>query len=140
MSAIRRVASERATRLSAKSSPYHAAVALFDAQDTPGPSTMRRQARRVKRENVELNDQEGSDDALPAAVKKRKGKVVKTATSVATTDEVQVTQETESDTPGFRLDTMICDQAQWKEQDPKTKDEVTDAAVAKLRIGVHGQM
>ncbi|KAI6151283.1 hypothetical protein BKA82DRAFT_25376 [Pisolithus tinctorius] len=86
MSAIRRVASERATRLSAKSSPYHAAVALFDAQDTPGPSTMRRQARRVKRENVELNDQEGSDDALPAAVKKRKGKVVKTATSVATTE------------------------------------------------------
>ncbi|KAI6009553.1 hypothetical protein F5J12DRAFT_42492 [Pisolithus orientalis] len=85
MFAIRRVASGRVTRLSAKSSPYHTAVTLYDAQDTPGPSTWRRQTCRAKRENVELNDQEGSDDALPAAAKK-KAKVVKTATSVATTE------------------------------------------------------
>ncbi|KAI6098010.1 hypothetical protein EDD16DRAFT_1665214 [Pisolithus croceorrhizus] len=35
---------------------------------------------------------------------------------------------------------MGCDQAQWKEQDPKTKDEVTDAAVAKLRTAVGGSL
>ncbi|KAI6098021.1 DNA glycosylase [Pisolithus croceorrhizus] len=38
------------------------------------------------------------------------------------------------------VDTMGCDQAQWKEQDPKTKDEVTDAAVAKLRTAVGGSL
>ncbi|KAL4075309.1 DNA glycosylase [Scleroderma yunnanense] len=53
------------------------------------------------------------------------------------------------------VDTMGCDQAQWKEQDPKnsrfatlislmlssqTKDEVTDAAVAKLRTALGGSL
>ncbi|KAG6907520.1 hypothetical protein DXG01_008609 [Tephrocybe rancida] len=53
------------------------------------------------------------------------------------------------------VDTMGCDQAQWKETDPKnrrfatlislmlssqTKDEVTDAAVAKLRAAIGGSL
>ncbi|KIM61114.1 hypothetical protein SCLCIDRAFT_122907 [Scleroderma citrinum Foug A] len=53
------------------------------------------------------------------------------------------------------VDTMGCDQAQWKEQDPKnrrfatlislmlssqTKDEVTDAAVSKLRTALGGSL
>lgn len=182
MSAIRRVASERVTRLSAKSSPYHTAVTLYDAQGTPGPSTTRRQTRRVKRENVELNDQEGSDDALPTAAKKKKAKVVKTATSVTTTETKSrspkkpkaIPQSLDVPHPAPErwkeaydaikemrsritapVDTMGCDQAQWKEQDPKnrrfatlislmlssqTKDEVTDAAVAKLRIAIGGSL
>ncbi|KAI6017453.1 DNA glycosylase [Pisolithus marmoratus] len=182
MSAIRRVATERVTRLAVKSSPYHAAVTLYEAPDTPGPSTTRRRTR-VKREDVELNDQEGPGDTLPATTKRKaKAKTVKTATSATTTatkskspkkskvipqsldvphpaperwkEAYDAIKEMRSRIPA-PVDTMGCDQAQWKEQDPKnsrfatlislmlssqTKDEVTDAAVAKLRTAVGGSL
>ncbi|KAI0081405.1 DNA glycosylase [Panus rudis PR-1116 ss-1] len=38
------------------------------------------------------------------------------------------------------VDTMGCDQAQLKETDPRTKDEVTDAAVSKLRDVLGGSL
>ena len=52
MCAARRTTSARLTRLAAKSSPYHSAVTLYEARDTPGsaePSTPRRPSR-VKQE------------------------------------------------------------------------------------------
>ncbi|KAG6377602.1 hypothetical protein JVT61DRAFT_15420 [Boletus reticuloceps] len=38
------------------------------------------------------------------------------------------------------VDTMGCDRAQFGEREPKTKDEVTDAAVAKLRTALGGAL
>ncbi|KAI6137434.1 DNA glycosylase [Pisolithus thermaeus] len=156
MSAARRVATGRATRLAAKSSPYHAAVNPCDTQDIPGSSS--------------CHKEEGEDeDDANKDISNNNG------------DEVQVTQEIQSDTPKLSrsssgpraleeaydaikamrsripapVDTMGCDQAQWKEQDPKnsrfatlislmlssqTKDEVTDAAVTKLRTAVGGSL
>ncbi|KIK24479.1 hypothetical protein PISMIDRAFT_98508 [Pisolithus microcarpus 441] len=184
MSAARRVATERVTRLAVRSSPYHAAVTSCDTQDIPGPSTTRRRTR-VKREDVKLNDQEDSADTLPAATTKRgaKTKRVKTATRSVTILETKSKSPKKSKVIPQSLaiphpaperwkeaydaikemrskilapvDTMGCDQAQWKEQDPKnsrfatlislmlssqTKDEVTDAAVAKLRTAVGGSL
>ncbi|KAI6141527.1 DNA glycosylase [Pisolithus thermaeus] len=177
MSAARRVATERATRLAVKSSPYHAAVNPCDAQDIPGPSTARRRIREKR--DVEHDDPEDLADRLPAAtIKKRaKTKTTKTTTSVTITETksrspkkskvipqslavphpaperwkeaYDAIKEMRSRIPA-PVDTMGCDQAQWKEQDPKnsrfatlislmlssqTKDEVTDAAVAKLPYG-----
>ncbi|KAI6131161.1 DNA glycosylase [Pisolithus croceorrhizus] len=184
MSAARRVATGRATRLAAKSSPYHAAVNPCDTQDIPGPSTTRRHIR-VKREDVEHNDPvEDVADRLPAAATKKraKTKTTQTRTSVTITETKSRSPKKSKVIPqslavphpaperwkeaydaikAMRsripapVDTMGCDQAQWKEQDPKnsrfatlislmlssqTKDEVTDAAVTKLRTAVGGSL
>ncbi|KAI6106206.1 DNA glycosylase [Pisolithus croceorrhizus] len=182
MSAARRVATERATRLAVKSSPYHAAVNPCDAQDIPGPSTTRRQIR-VKRD-VEHDEPEDLADRLPAAAIKKRAKTkttqARTSVTIAETksrspkkskvipqslavphpaperwkEAYDAIKEMRSRIPA-PVDTMGCDQAQWKEQDPKnsrfatlislmlssqTKDEVTDAAVAKLRTAVGGSL
>ncbi|KAI6125317.1 DNA glycosylase [Pisolithus croceorrhizus] len=179
MSAARRVATERATGLAVKSSPYHAAVNPCDAQGIPGPSTTRHWIH-MKREDVEHDDPEDLADRLPAATTKKraKTKTTRTTTSVTITDTKSrsprkskvipqslavphpaperwkeahdAIKEMRSRVPA-PVDTMGCDQVQWKEQDPKnnrfatlislmlssqTKDKVTDAAVAKLRTAV----
>ncbi|KAI6099190.1 DNA glycosylase [Pisolithus croceorrhizus] len=178
MSAARRVATERATRLAVKSSPYRAAVNPSDAPDILGPSTTRRRIR-VKREGVEHDDPEDLANRLPAATIKKRAKATTSVTITETKSrspkkskgiaqsltvphpapdrwkEVYDTiKEMRSRIPA-PVDTMGCDQAQWKEQDPKnsrfatlislmlssqTKDEVTDAAVAKLRTAVGGSL
>ncbi|KAI6137623.1 DNA glycosylase [Pisolithus thermaeus] len=183
MSAARRVATERATRLAVKSSPYHAAVNPCDAQGIPGPSTTRRRIR-VKREDVEHDDPEDLANRLPAATIKQRAKTRTTKTTTSVTiaetkprspkkskvipqslavphpaperwkEAYDAIKEMRSRIPA-PVDTMGCDQAQWKEQDPKnsrfatlislmlssqTKDEVTDAAVAKLRTAVGGSL
>ncbi|KAI6094042.1 DNA glycosylase, partial [Pisolithus croceorrhizus] len=178
MSAARRVATERATRLAVKLSPYHSAVNPCDAQESPGPSTARRRIR-VKREDVEHNDPGDLADRLPAATIKKRAKT-RTSVTIAETkprspkkskvipqslaaphpaperwkEAYDAIKEMRSRIPA-PVDTMGCDQAQWKEQDPKnsrfatlislmlssqTKDEVTDAAVAKLRTAVGGSL
>ncbi|KAI6094540.1 DNA glycosylase [Pisolithus croceorrhizus] len=168
MSAARRVATERATRLAVKSSLYHAAVHPSDAQKSPRPSTARRHIR-VKREDVEHDGPEDLVDRLPAAATKKraKTKTTQTTTSVTITDTKSRSPKKSKVIPQSLavphpaperwkeaydaikemrpripapVDTMGCDQAQWKEQDPKTKDEVTDAAVAKLRTAVGGSL
>ncbi|KAI6097767.1 DNA glycosylase, partial [Pisolithus croceorrhizus] len=177
MSAARRVATELATRLAVKSSPYHAAVNPCDAQESPGPSTARRRIR-VKRP-VEHDDPEDLANRLPAATIKKRAKT-RTSVTIAETkprspktskvipqslavphpaperwkEAYDAIKEMRSRIPA-PVDTMGCDQAQWKEQDPKnsrfatlislmlssqTKDEVTDAAVAKLRTAVGGSL
>ncbi|KAI6123140.1 DNA glycosylase [Pisolithus croceorrhizus] len=180
MSAARRVATERATRLAVKPSPYHAAVNPCDAQESPRPSTARRRIR-VKREDVEHDGPEDLADRLPAAATKKRA-TAKTETSMTMIgtksrspkkskvipqslavphpaperwkEAYDAIKEMRSRIPA-PVDTMGCDQAQWNEQDPKnsrfatlislmlssqTKDEVTDAAVAKLRTGVGGSL
>ncbi|KAF9228848.1 DNA glycosylase [Gyrodon lividus] len=191
MCAIRRTAFTRATRLAAKASPYHSAVTLYDAQDTPeaGPSTLpSRRSNHIKRDTIETSGLSDSDanEQLPALKRRKSRKKTKVALELNTTETVLGTKSRSPKKPKAipqsldiphpaparwkeaydaimemrsrivaPVDTMGCDQAQLKEQDPKnqrfatlvslmlssqTKDEVTDAAVAKLRSALGGSL
>ncbi|EPQ50587.1 DNA glycosylase [Gloeophyllum trabeum ATCC 11539] len=131
MSPRKRALSSGETRLSARPSPYHSAVTLVEAAIVAESSSS--SVRRSKRVKVENNPH-------PAPVNWRE-----------TYDTIKE-MRSRIKAP---VDTMGCDQAQLKEQEPKnqrfatlvslmlssqTKDEVTDAAVAKLREAVGGTL
>ncbi|OCH86194.1 DNA glycosylase [Obba rivulosa] len=197
MSALKRRASPV---LTARSSPYHSSVTLFDTSDT-NPATAVRRSKRLK---VTVEPDASADDehnavTPPSPAKKgatRKRVIVKAEATLDTKLEESsielpnpsrgkgkgapprksksVPQSLEVPHPApprwretydtikemrsrivAPVDTMGCAQAQLKEQDPKnqrfatlvslmlssqTKDEVTDAAVAKLRDAVGGSL
>jgi len=170
-----RSASSRKTT-TARASPYHPSVTLFEVEDASILSP--RRSKRVKLENplTDLEDlaQDPSitniikTDAEPGPSPKkrttsaspRKARPIKQ--SLATPHPAPVKwREAYDAIKGMRsrmvapVDTMGCDQAQLKEHDPKarrfatlvslmlssqTKDEVTDAAVSKLRDAVGGSL
>ena len=71
MSAIRETTAKRVTRLAAKSSPYHAAVTLYAAQDDAEPSTSRRGSRRSTRVKLEDVAVEEDTPELPLLKSKK---------------------------------------------------------------------
>ncbi|KAF8061753.1 DNA glycosylase [Lyophyllum atratum] len=174
MAGVKRPLSTRATTLAARASPYHDEVTLFEFDaDSASP----RRSKRVKREP----EVEGAIDSV---VKKGKAVKVETTASASSTPRkagaksprkpkpiqqaLEVPhpappkwQETYNMIKEMRsrieapVDTMGCQQAQFKETEPKnmrfatlislmlssqTKDEVTDAAVSKLRAALGGSL
>ncbi|KIK96678.1 hypothetical protein PAXRUDRAFT_825699 [Paxillus rubicundulus Ve08.2h10] len=193
MSAVRRTAATRVTRLAAKASPYHRAVMLYEAPNNSeaGPSTpASRHPSRVKRETTatpSLNDDDAKEEypATESKMSRKKTKVEEVVDATVTKNvpgaksrppkkpnaipqSLKVPhpaptkwKETYDIIKEMRsgivapVDTMGCDQAQLKEQEPKnqryatlvslmlssqTKDEVTDAAIGKLRSALGGSL
>ncbi|KAF9460882.1 DNA glycosylase [Collybia nuda] len=182
MPSLKRSASPRLTRLTARASPYNTSVTLFEAQDTasiPKISDSPRRSKRVKLEAEEpkftIKEEEnrnptptepeasGSGSSTPkkrAAKSPRKPKPIQQSLAVPH-PAPENWQETYATIKRMRsqivapVDTMGCDQAQYKEAEPKnrrfatlislmlssqTKDEVTDAAVSKLRSAIGGSL
>jgi len=149
MSVIRQTTTRRLTRLAAKSSPYHAAVTLYEAQDDAGPSTSRRRYTRSTRTKPEDIAAEGTANELPLSKskKERLEPKVEAVMTVVLAEGVKhrspkkpkkIPQSLDVPHPSPErwkeaydsikemrsritapVDTMGCDQAQWKEQDPK---------------------
>ncbi|KAG6854166.1 hypothetical protein C0991_009818 [Blastosporella zonata] len=172
MSGLKRTTSMRAARLMARGSPYNSGVTLFEAAVVEPPSP-----RRSKRIKVEAKVEEVVDDAIEdttatasgsqtpipkrAATKSpRKPKPIQQSLAVPH-PAPEKWRETYDTIKQMRsritapVDTMGCDQAQFKETDPRnrrfatlislmlssqTKDEVTDAAVSKLRVALGGSL
>ncbi|KAG6808729.1 hypothetical protein H0H92_003091 [Tricholoma furcatifolium] len=158
MSGIKRTVSTRSARLSARTSPYNAAVTLLEANDVDPAST--RRSKRIKIETKvedivqsaleELSEPVASGSSTPAAKKSsnkspRKPKPIQQSLAVPhpAPERWKETYDTIRDMRSriaAPVDTMGCAQAQFKETDPKTKDEVTDAAVSKLRAALGGSL
>ncbi|KAF8352210.1 DNA glycosylase, partial [Amanita rubescens] len=154
----------RSTRLVSRPSPYHSSVTLFE----PGVSGVRNASTRSRRkEAAEIVDVEDVVPSLEPSPSKSKGKsVARKQKSIPTAldkphpapenwREVYDTIKEMRSRIVAPVDTMGCDQAQFKETDPKnrrfatlvslmlssqTKDEVTDAAVSKLRDALGGSL
>ncbi|KAG1749554.1 DNA glycosylase [Suillus lakei] len=189
MSSPQRQVSRAVTRLSARASPYHSAVTLFEAGNADQPSTSRssslKPSKRIKLE-VESKTSDISDPGTPStSLRKTSGtlKLEETISEEDTNSRVKakspkkpksIPQSLDNPHPApphwkeaydsikemraqtvAPVDTMGCDQAQHDEKDPKnrrfavlvslmlssqTKDEVTDAAVKKLRAAVGGTL
>ncbi|KAF8232589.1 DNA glycosylase [Tricholoma matsutake] len=165
-------------RSTAHASPYHPSVTLFESKDpeTTPPDSPRR-SKRIKLETapateaVNVADPKSKSprkkavtslDSRPKQATKspRKPKPIQQSLEVPHPAPPQW-RETYDTIKQVRsrvvapVDTMGCDQAQHKEEDPKnqrfatlislmlssqTKDEVTDAAVSKLRTAIGGSL
>ncbi|KAF8626206.1 hypothetical protein AX15_004896 [Amanita polypyramis BW_CC] len=157
----------RTTRLLSRPSPYHKSVTLLET-DAAGGSSVRRASTRSRRtEIVDVEDFALTEQPLTDAVNKnnksstrKQQKHIRTALekphpAPEKWKEVYDTIKDMRSRIVAPVDTMGCDQAQLKETDPKncrfatlvslmlssqTKDEVTDAAVAKLREVLGGSL
>ncbi|KAG0699002.1 DNA glycosylase [Suillus ampliporus] len=175
------------TRLSARASPHHSAVTLYE---TDQPSTSRssslKPSKRIKLEVDESKFTDISDPGTSSTSLRKTSRTLKLEETVSEEDTslpvksksskknkpVQQSLETPHPAPprwkevydaikAMRaqtvapVDTMGCDRAQHNEEDPKnrrfstlvslmlssqTKDEVTDAAVKKLRAAIGGTL
>ncbi|KAK2460682.1 hypothetical protein APHAL10511_007152 [Amanita phalloides] len=148
------------TRLTSRPSPYHKAVILLEP-DIAGTPDIRRPLTR-SRKTVPTTEIADLEDAVHrkerTTVPKRKS--IKTALDKPhpAPENWRTVYDTIKDMRSrvvAPVDTMGCDQAQFKESDPKnsrfatlvslmlssqTKDEVTDAAVAQLRKTLGGSL
>jgi len=160
-----------ASGLTARRSPYHSAVTLVEAEEVAEPSVSSpRRSKRVKvdKTNIATELNEGDVDKEETTVKVSNAKQKSPRKPKKIPDSLdqphpapanwQETYDTIKEMRSYikaPVDTMGCDQAQLKEQEPKnqrfatlvslmlssqTKDEVTDAAVAKLREAVGGTL
>ncbi|KAG1806244.1 DNA glycosylase [Suillus variegatus] len=176
------------TRLSARASPYHNTVTLFEAGNAGQPSTSLssspKPSKRIKLE-VESGTSSISDSTRSESLRKMSPtlKLEEMVSEEDASSKVKIKSPKKPkpiqralDTPHITpsrwkevydaikvmrtqmvapVDTMGCEQAQHKEKDPKnrrfailvslmlssqTKDEVTDAAVDKLRAAVGGTL
>jgi len=148
MSVVRQTTTRRVTRLAVKSSPYHAAVTFYEAQDDAGPSTSRRHSTRSTRAKPEdIASEEGTANELSLS-KSKKARSEPKVEAMMTVEGVnhrsplkkpkKIPQSLDVPHPSPErwkevydsikemrsritapVDTMGCDQAQWKEQDPK---------------------
>ncbi|KAG1736923.1 DNA glycosylase [Suillus paluster] len=189
MSSPPRQVSRPTTRLSARASPYHSAVTLYEAGNADQPSTSMssslKPSKRIKLE-VESKSTDVLDPGTPSTSLRKTSRTLKLEEPVSEEDTDSrvksksskktkpIPQSLETPHPApprwkevydaikamraqtvAPVDTMGCDRAQHKEDDPKnrrfatlvslmlssqTKDEVTDAAVAKLRAAVGGTL
>ncbi|TFK32593.1 DNA glycosylase [Crucibulum laeve] len=182
MSAIRNTSS-RATRLTARPSAYHSSVTIFEPKQEDATESPRRSKRiklEVKEEEslLDLEDIVESGSSTAGISRKRKtpsSPIKKESAKSPSPRKPKVIQqslktphpapewwkETYDTIKAMRsrivapVDTMGCDQAQYKESDPKnqrwatlvslmlssqTKDEVTDAAVSNLREALGGSL
>jgi endonuclease III len=137
----------RSTKLTARASPYHASVTLFESKDAELPDSPRR-SKRIKVETsptaaVDLEKTAHNDDSESKSTRK---KVVKSsdartnlkqaAKSPRKPKPIQQSLEVPHPAPSrwqetydtikqmrsrvvAPVDTMGCDQAQYKEEDPK---------------------
>lgn len=176
------------TRLSARASPYHSAVTLFEAGNADQPSTsLSSSPKPSKRIKLEVESKTSNiSDWTPSTSLRRTSPTLKLEEPVSEEDtSLRVKAKSSKkpkpipqslDTPHpapprwkeaydsikemraqivAPVDTMGCEQAQHKEKDPKnrrfavlvslmlssqTKDEVTDAAVEKLRAAIGGTL
>ncbi|KAG2348314.1 DNA glycosylase [Suillus weaverae] len=188
MSSSRRQVSGAVTRLSARASPYHSAVTLFEAGNADQPSTsLSSSPKPSKRIKLEVESKTSNiSDWTPSTSLRRTSPTLKLEEPVSEEDtSLRVKAKSSKkpkpipqslDTPHpapprwkeaydsikemraqivAPVDTMGCEQAQHKEKDPKnrrfavlvslmlssqTKDEVTDAAVEKLRAAIGGTL
>ncbi|KAF5386643.1 hypothetical protein D9615_002034 [Tricholomella constricta] len=159
MSGLKRTLPTRTTRLTPRASPHNAEVTLFEADADP---TLPRRSKRVKLEpkveetldsvpekgnavKVESTPSGSSAPTKTASKSPRKQKPIQQALAVPHPAPPRW-QETYNTIKQMRsritapVDTMGCAQAQCKESDPKTKDEVTDAAVSNLRAALGGSL
>ncbi|KAG1778392.1 DNA glycosylase [Suillus placidus] len=190
MSSSRQQVSGAVTRLSARASPYHSAVTLFEAgnanpsQPLTSMSSSPKPSKRIKLE-VESKTSNISDWTPSTSLRKTSPtlKLEEPVSEEDTSSRVKAKSSKKPkpipqslDTPHpapprwkeaydsikemraqivAPVDTMGCEQAQHKEKDPKnrrfavlvslmlssqTKDEVTDAAVEKLRAAIGGTL
>lgn len=150
MSSLKRSASSRITRLTGRSSPYNTSVTLFEADsvDTENHASPRR-SKRVKLEVEELEATiqheeggkltptgpvaSGSGSSTPkkqASKSPRKPKLIQQSLAVPH-PAPEKWQETYTTIKRMRaqivapVDTMGCDQAQHKEEDPKVSTSVS---------------
>ncbi|KAJ7119015.1 DNA glycosylase [Mycena epipterygia] len=147
-------------RLKARVSPYHSGVTLYgvEASATPGQSTPSRQKRAKLESSTPEPLKDGSPSKKPSKSPQKSKTPYKKALATphpapARWREVYDTiKEMRSNTVA-PVDTMGCHMAQQHETDPKnkrfvtlvslmlspqTKDQVTDAAVHKLRTALGG--
>lgn len=149
MSSLKRSASSRVTRLTARSSPYNTSVTLFEADlEGTGNNPSPRRSKRVKLEVEELEDtiqQEGGKLTPTGPVASGSGSVTpKKQVSKSPRKPKPIQQslavphpapekwpETYATIKRMRaqivapVDTMGCDQAQHKEEDPKVSTSVS---------------
>ncbi|KAG6844024.1 hypothetical protein H0H87_010533 [Tephrocybe sp. NHM501043] len=171
MSSLKRTISTRTTRLTARASPYNSGVTLFESDVDSSASPRRSKRIKVETKVEEVMDTKSLPNAAASGSQKptskrtankspRKAKPVQQALEVPH-PAPERWRETYNTIKQMRsritapVDTMGCDQAQFKETDPKsrrfatlislmlssqTKDEVTDAAVSKLRAALGGSL
>ncbi|KAG1768980.1 DNA glycosylase [Suillus occidentalis] len=183
MSSSRRQVPGVVTRLSARASPYHSAVTLFEDGNANQSSTSS-SPERSKRIKLEVESK--TSDLTPSTSLRETSPFLKLEEPISEEDPssrvkakspkkpkpIQRSLDTPHPAPTrwkeaydlikemraqivAPVDTMGCEQAQHKEKDPKdrrfailvslmlssqTKDEVTDAAVEKLRDAVGGTL
>ncbi|KAG5337609.1 hypothetical protein C0989_009169 [Termitomyces sp. Mn162] len=173
MSGLKRTISTRTTRLTARASPYNAGVTLFESETVTSPRRSKRVKAETKVEELtegDFEEKRPSNASVPSgSTPKRKGSANKSPRkpkpipqSLAIPHPApEKWKETYDTIKQMRshitapVDTMGCDQAQFKETDPRnqrfatlislmlssqTKDEVTDAAVSKLRAALGGSL
>lgn len=143
MPAVKKSVTKRVTRLTAKASPYHTAVRLYEADDVAEPSTMRRRVAhaQAKDEDTSHPDQEISDHTTSVSAKME---VQSSLMSMAATKSrspkkpKRIPQSLDVPHPAPErwreaydaikemrsrilapVDTMGCNQAKWKEQTPE---------------------
>ncbi|KAG5641997.1 hypothetical protein DXG03_003797 [Asterophora parasitica] len=159
MAGLKRTISTGTTRLSARASPYNAGATSFESDTNPASP---RRSKRIKLEPkveetlediVETKERAVKVESATSGASKKAG-VAKTPRKPKPIPQALAVphpappkwQETYTTIKQMRarilapVDTMGCDQAQHKETDPKTKDEVTDAAVSKLRDALGGSL
>ncbi|KAJ7084852.1 DNA glycosylase [Mycena belliarum] len=146
-------------RLQARASPYHSGVTLYGVSTTP-PSTPSPRKRVKVETDISGSASSASSPKTPSKSPKKTKTLYKKSLTMPHTEpprwrEVYDSIKAMRDKTVAPVDTMGCHIAQREETDPKnkrfvtlvslmlspqTKDEVTDAAVKKLRAALGGSV